>query len=46
MVQHEDHIFSPTYPVLICSTTTKLYPLSQLTPIKKEEDKIKKKNET
>ena len=41
MIQHEDHIFSLTYPLLICSTTTKLYPLSQLTPIKK--DKIKKK---
>ena len=41
MVQHEDHIFSPTYSLLICSTTKKLYPWSQLTPIKK--DKIKKK---
>ena len=41
MVQHEDHIFSPIYSLLICSTTTKLYPLSQLTPIKK--DKIKKR---
>ena len=46
MVQHKDHIFSPTYPLFICSTTTKLYPLSQLTPIKKDKIKKEKKNET